>query len=63
MNGFIRRPLVPGALALALALGSWLPACSAQDKSAKDKNDNLLQLASVDRKLTKLRALVESRNH
>ena len=32
-------------------------------KSAKDKNDNLLQLASVDRKLTKLRAQVESRNH
>jgi EAL domain-containing protein (putative c-di-GMP-specific phosphodiesterase class I) len=32
-------------------------------KSAKDKNDNLLQLASVDRKLTRLRAQVESRNH
>ncbi len=32
-------------------------------KSAKDKNDNLLQLASVDRKLTKLRAQVEFRNH
>jgi protein-disulfide isomerase len=41
MNGFIRRPLVPGALALALALGSWLPACSAQDTSAKDKNQVL----------------------
>ena len=32
-------------------------------KSAKNKNDNLLQLASVDRKLIKLRAQVESRNH
>jgi EAL domain-containing protein (putative c-di-GMP-specific phosphodiesterase class I) len=32
-------------------------------KAAKDKNDNLLQLASMDRKLTKLRAQVESRNH
>ena len=41
MNGFIRKPLVPGALALALALGSWLPACSAQDKSAKDNNQVL----------------------
>src|SRR5690349_16957649 len=37
MNGFIRKPLVPGALALALALGSWLPACSAQDKDNKDQ--------------------------
>lgn len=42
MNGFIRKPLVPGALALALALGSWLPACSAQDKSAKDSNNQVL---------------------
>jgi protein-disulfide isomerase len=41
MNGLIRKPLVPGALALALALGSWLPACSAQDTSAKDKNQVL----------------------
>ena len=32
-------------------------------KSAKDKNDNLLQLANVDRKLTKLRAEGEFRNH
>jgi hypothetical protein len=32
-------------------------------KSAKDKNDNLLQLANVDRKLTKLRAEGEFRNY
>lgn len=42
MNGFIRKPLVPGALALALALGSWLPACSAQDKAAKDSKGQVL---------------------
>ncbi|HKV12174.1 MAG TPA: thioredoxin domain-containing protein [Thermoanaerobaculia bacterium] len=42
MNGFIRKPLVPGALALALALGSWLPACSAQDKANKDNKDQVL---------------------
>ena len=32
-------------------------------KFAKDKNENLLQLASVDRKLTKLRAQGEFSNH
>ncbi|HEX3552338.1 MAG TPA: thioredoxin domain-containing protein [Thermoanaerobaculia bacterium] len=31
----IRKPLIPGALVLFLALGAWLPACSAQDKGAK----------------------------
>jgi protein-disulfide isomerase len=36
MNGFNRRPLIPGVLVLTLALGFWLPACSAQDKPAKD---------------------------
>ncbi|MDP9120506.1 MAG: thioredoxin domain-containing protein [Acidobacteriota bacterium] len=29
------RPLVPGVLILVLALGAWLPACSAQDSSGK----------------------------
>ncbi|HSK78504.1 MAG TPA: thioredoxin domain-containing protein [Thermoanaerobaculia bacterium] len=48
MNGFIRRPLVPGAMALALALGSWLPACSAQDTSAKDKNQVLAVINGKD---------------
>jgi protein-disulfide isomerase len=33
MNRFDRKTLVPGALALILALGVWLPACSAQDKA------------------------------
>jgi protein-disulfide isomerase len=36
MNGF-RKPLIPGALFLFLALGVWLPACSAQDKGAAAK--------------------------
>src|SRR4051794_25743764 len=36
MNGF-RKPLIPGALVLFLALGAWLPACSAQDKDAAVK--------------------------
>ncbi|MEA2601156.1 MAG: hypothetical protein QOF89_2148 [Acidobacteriota bacterium] len=36
MNGF-RKPLIPGALFLLLALGVWLPACSAQDKGAAAK--------------------------
>lgn len=31
------RGAVPGFLALVLALGVWLPACSAQDKAPKDK--------------------------
>jgi protein-disulfide isomerase len=35
MNAFRRKPLIPGALVLFFALGVWLPACSAQDKSAK----------------------------
>ena len=35
MNVFRRKPLIPGALVLFFALGVWLPACSAQDKSAK----------------------------
>jgi protein-disulfide isomerase len=36
MNGFDRRPLIPGVLVLTAALGFWLPACSAQDRPAKD---------------------------
>ena len=39
MNVLRSKPLIPGALVLFLALGAWLPACSAQDKSAK-KMDN-----------------------
>lgn len=35
MNVLRRKPLIPGVLVLFLALGVWLPACSAQDKSAK----------------------------
>lgn len=33
MKRFDRKTLVPGMLALILALGVWLPACSAQDKA------------------------------
>jgi protein-disulfide isomerase len=33
MEGFNRRPLIPGVLALVLASGAWLPAC-AQGKAA-----------------------------
>ena len=35
MNVPHRKPLIPGVLVLFFALGVWLPACSAQDKSAK----------------------------
>lgn len=35
MNVLRRKPLIPGVLVLFLALGVWLPACSAQDKAAK----------------------------
>lgn len=45
-----RRPLVPGALALFLALGAGLPACSAQDKpDAKGSGSNQI-LAVVNGK-------------
>lgn len=40
MNGF-RKPLIPGALFLLLALGVWLPACSAQDKGAAVKGTTI----------------------
>jgi protein-disulfide isomerase len=53
MNGF-RKPMIPGALFLFLALGVWLPACSAQDKSAAAKgtsdSDGKAVLAVVDGK-------------
>jgi protein-disulfide isomerase len=51
MNGF-RKPLIPGALVLILALGVWLPACSAQDKGAKGTtaSDGKAVLAVVDGK-------------
>ena len=51
MNGF-RKPLIPGALVLILALGVWLPACSAQDKGAKGAmaSDGKTVLAVVDGK-------------
>ncbi|HEV2855339.1 MAG TPA: thioredoxin domain-containing protein [Thermoanaerobaculia bacterium] len=42
MNVLRRKPLIPGVLFLILALGVYLPACSAQDKNAKkmDKMDS-----------------------
>ena len=46
-SGF--RHLVPGALTLALAMGSFLPACSAQDKTAK-KDDASTVVARVNGK-------------
>jgi protein-disulfide isomerase len=66
MNGFDRkqanpRHLVPGVMALVLALGAWMPACSAQDsaaqmKAGKDKDaamDSSRVLAKVgDRTIT-----------
>jgi len=33
MSGLRRKPWIPGVLVLFLALGVWLPACSAQDKA------------------------------
>src|SRR3979411_1005751 len=30
------KPMIPGAMMMFLALGVWLPACSAQDKGAKN---------------------------
>ena len=48
MNGF-RKPLIPGALFLVLALGVWMPACSAQgqDKGTSDSGGKTV-LAVVD---------------
>jgi protein-disulfide isomerase len=46
MNVLRRKPLIPGALVLFLALGAWLPACSAQDKSAAKKTDGVLAVVN-----------------
>ncbi len=48
MKAFNRRPLVPGVLALMLAMGSWLPACSAQDKAAPKATGSDQVLATVN---------------
>jgi protein-disulfide isomerase len=45
MNGFNRKPLIPGVLVLTAALGFWLPACSAQDKPAKDAKKSTMAKA------------------
>src|SRR5947209_9111347 len=42
----IRKPLIPGALVLFLALGAWLPACSAQDKDAKGGGNTVLAVVN-----------------
>jgi protein-disulfide isomerase len=47
MNRF-SKPLVPGAAILFLALGAWLPACSAQDKGAKGTGGGKDVLAVVN---------------
>jgi protein-disulfide isomerase len=49
----IPRQMVPGVLAVLLALGAFLPACSAQDKNAKSdakKDDSAQVLARVNGK-------------
>lgn len=53
MNVLRRKPLIPGVLSLVLALGVYLPACSAQDKNAKkmdSKSDSGQVLAVVNGK-------------
>lgn len=53
MTGLRRRSLIPGALALFLALGVFLPTCSAQDKAkaeAKASADSGQVLAVVNGK-------------
>lgn len=48
MNVLRRKPLVPGVLAVALALGVYLPACSAADKKAdaKPASDGVLAVVN-----------------
>src|SRR6185295_517597 len=47
MNVLRRKPLIPGALVLFLALGVWLPACSAQDNAAKKMSGGSDQVLAI----------------
>jgi protein-disulfide isomerase len=46
MNVLRRKPVVPGMLALALALGAYLPACAAEKKADAKPSDGVLAVVN-----------------